>query len=172
MHRGDVNGGTEKGNGSLKELADGRRQCLPKARPGPSDRGEPAEAKPRWSVGRRAASPDARVARRGQKAGAPPGALHCPHAREGAKAMIAARQDGLSFEDLLDEAREDVMALAAWANAVTQSCRPHRRPRGSTGTSCARAECSAACGQTCSCLAEGWKSSDTCAVAFLLLFED
>ena len=51
-------------------------------------------------------------------------------AREGAKAMIAARRDGSSFENLLDDAREDVMALAAWADAVAQSCRPHRRPRG------------------------------------------
>jgi hypothetical protein len=38
-------------------------------------------------------------------------------AREGAKEMIAAKSQGLSFDD----AREDVAALAAWAGAVDAS---------------------------------------------------
>ncbi len=44
-------------------------------------------------------------------------------AREGAKAMIDARSRGLSFDELLDDARDDVMALTAWAGAVAASGR-------------------------------------------------
>jgi hypothetical protein len=45
-------------------------------------------------------------------------------AREGAKAMIAAKWRDRSFEELIDEAPDEVMALADWANAVARSGRP------------------------------------------------
>ncbi|MGE3159223.1 MAG: hypothetical protein AB7E84_20440 [Xanthobacteraceae bacterium] len=44
-------------------------------------------------------------------------------AREGAKAMAWAGRRGLCFDDLLDDARDDVLALADWANAITASYR-------------------------------------------------
>jgi hypothetical protein len=44
-------------------------------------------------------------------------------AREGAKAMIEGQSRGLSFDELIDEARDEVMALAAWAEAVAASRR-------------------------------------------------
>ena len=47
-------------------------------------------------------------------------------AREGAKAMIAAQSRGQDFDELLDDARADVMALAAWAGAVEASYRRRR----------------------------------------------
>jgi hypothetical protein len=37
--------------------------------------------------------------------------------------MAWAGRRGLSFDDLLDDARDDVLALLAWANAVTASYR-------------------------------------------------
>ncbi len=44
-------------------------------------------------------------------------------ARDGAKAIIDGRARGWSFEELLDEAGDEVMALAAWAEAVAASRR-------------------------------------------------
>ncbi len=44
-------------------------------------------------------------------------------ARDGAKAIIEGQARGLSFEELLDDARDEVMALAAWAEAVAASRR-------------------------------------------------
>ena len=37
--------------------------------------------------------------------------------------MAWAGRRGLSFDDLLDDARDDVLALADWANGVTASYR-------------------------------------------------
>lgn len=47
-------------------------------------------------------------------------------AREGAKAMAWAGRRGLSFDDLLDDARDDVLALADWAEGITASYRRRR----------------------------------------------
>ena len=47
-------------------------------------------------------------------------------ARDGAKAMAWAGRRGLSFDDLLDDARDDVLALVDWANGVTASYRRRR----------------------------------------------
>ncbi len=47
-------------------------------------------------------------------------------ARDGAKAMAWAGRRGLSFDDLLDDARDDVLALADWANGITASYRRRR----------------------------------------------
>ena len=44
-------------------------------------------------------------------------------AREGAKAMAWAGRRGLSFDDLLDDARDEVLALADWARGVAASYR-------------------------------------------------
>jgi hypothetical protein len=54
-------------------------------------------------------------------------------AREGAKAMAWAGRRGLSFDDLLDDARDDVLALADWAAGITASYRRAVRP-GSQNT--------------------------------------
>lgn len=48
-------------------------------------------------------------------------------ARAGAKEMIEGRRLGLSFEDLMDGAREEVLSLSAWAMAVAASYRAARR---------------------------------------------
>ncbi len=45
-------------------------------------------------------------------------------AREGAKAMIGARWHGLSFEELIDDAEDEVGALVDWADAVERSGAP------------------------------------------------
>jgi hypothetical protein len=47
-------------------------------------------------------------------------------AREGAKAMAWAGRRGLSFDDLMDDARDDVLALTDWANGVAGSYRRRR----------------------------------------------
>jgi hypothetical protein len=47
-------------------------------------------------------------------------------AREGAKAMASAGRRGLSFDDLLDDARDDVLALVDWTDAVAASYRSAR----------------------------------------------
>ena len=44
-------------------------------------------------------------------------------AREGAQAMVAGRQQGFSFDELMDDARREVLALVAWTDAVTASYR-------------------------------------------------
>jgi hypothetical protein len=43
-------------------------------------------------------------------------------ARAGAKAVIAAQRDALAFDDLIDEAGEEVLALTAWRDAVAAAC--------------------------------------------------
>ncbi len=50
-------------------------------------------------------------------------------AREGAKEMIDGKRLGLSFDELMDGAREEVLALSAWAGAVAATYRatPPRR---------------------------------------------
>ena len=50
-------------------------------------------------------------------------------ARDGAKHVIAGKRLGLSFDELMEEARAEVLALSAWANAIAAGCRaaPPRR---------------------------------------------
>ena len=54
-------------------------------------------------------------------------------AREGAQAMmVAACRQGFSFDELMDDARREVLALVAWTDAVTASYRARGRRRGKT----------------------------------------
>lgn len=47
-------------------------------------------------------------------------------ARDGAQAMVEGRRQGFTFDDLMDDARHEVLALVAWADAVTASYRRFR----------------------------------------------
>jgi hypothetical protein len=44
-------------------------------------------------------------------------------ARDGAQAMVEGWQQGFSFDELMDDARHEVLALVAWADAVAASYR-------------------------------------------------
>jgi hypothetical protein len=58
-------------------------------------------------------------------------------AREGLKAMLDAKAQDWTFDDLMDDARHEVLALAAWVDAVAASNAPRRGPKARPGANAA-----------------------------------
>ena len=63
-------------------------------------------------------------------------------ARDGAQAMVEGRQQGFTFDELMEDARHEVLALVAWADAITASYRrvalAVRPDRAVAASNCAR----------------------------------